>query len=48
MEPKTLLGVLWMLAGVEEAEVEAGVAMTRTTLEAEAALTTMQGAVQVP
>lgn len=37
-----------MLAGVGEAGVEAGVGMTRTTLAAEAALTTMQGVAQVP
>lgn len=48
MGPKTLLGGLWMLAGVDEAGVEAGVGMTRTTLAAEAALTTMQGVAQVP
>ena len=48
MGPRTLLGGLWMLGGVDEAGGEAGVAMTRTTLVVEAALTATQGVAQVP
>lgn len=44
---KTLVGDSWMLGGVGVAGVEAGVAMTRTTLAAEAALTAMEGVAQV-